>query len=387
MATKNKNTTTSNEKLDLHVGDQGFVVNTFGKDKVPAIIVGFSPDGNPCAWMPNSSIGGGVSGYEPGIHTDWLRKVKGDGGTCWFLDKDRNQFEQEVCLGVKVGDEVFIGRTKSGALIKDGTKEWDTTGRYPPTKATVIGFERDENDKAIKPLLAIDRCQFKVRNIRSDQARYTYHMDDDMSMRFRKKYGDDADEDAVDNIYDYGFVYVNNERAFKTTSTDTKQGEMNMSKETTERPAFLDIIKGDAKDAGYRIAATQISKGTKAGIMAILTKQGGSSSALKAMEEMLDTAYGEALISFALGLGTHYAPIPQLQDPRVQKISEEFRIQAMSGAGNEIMSTVMEMLLPVIMGALASLPAEATAEKARVADHNEEIEEELAVPAQKTMTV
>ncbi len=93
---------------------------------------------------------------------------------------------------------------------------------------------------------------------------------------------------------------------------------------------------------------------------------------------LLDSEVGESFIALILGYGLNYAPGIK-DDPRVQKLSEEFRINGMAVAGNALVGAAMESFLPVLTGALAALPAEETS-KPRIVESTEEQEEEEVVP-------
>lgn len=121
------------------------------------------------------------------------------------------------------------------------------------------------------------------------------------------------------------------------------------------KPSFMDKLKVNAEDAAYRVAATQMTSGTKAAILAIMEKQGQGSERIKAISEMLDTEVGSALVAGLLGLGLQYAPMVS-EDPRAQRLADEFQVAGMATVGNAVVGIAMEHFVPVVMGALSSLP-------------------------------
>lgn len=128
-----------------------------------------------------------------------------------------------------------------------------------------------------------------------------------------------------------------------------------------ERPAFMEMMKVDATAAAYRVAANQMTKGIKSGILAMMEKNGHGSDKIKAISEMLDSEFGTSLVSILLGFGLTYVPHIS-NDPRAQKLAGEFRVNGMAVAGNAVMDVALEHFLPVITGALSALPsAETTA--------------------------
>lgn len=168
-----------------------------------------------------------------------------------------------------------------------------------------------------------------------------------------------------------------------------------MSNEVTTKDKFFDMVKKDGINAGYRVVSTQIVKGMKGAILKLLESRGTDGGKLQMFSEMLDTEIGEAVISMMLGFGMNYAPVIS-EDPRVQKLAEEFRTNGMATAGNAVVGVAMESFLPVIQNALKALPAveeEKTETKARVHapsapdTDDEEEEEEKEVVKGKTMKV
>ena len=172
-----------------------------------------------------------------------------------------------------------------------------------------------------------------------------------------------------------------NGRVEQTTAANKE-----ISKMGTKEMGFLGMMKTDAENAAYRVAATQITSGTKAAILTIMEKQGSGSDKLKAVSDMLDTEFGNALISMLVGMGLTYAPKIS-EDPRVIRLAGEFRTNGIAVAGNAVMGVAFEHLLPVITNALSALPAvEAADEKAQLRAGGEsetEEEEEERTPAKK----
>lgn len=156
--------------------------------------------------------------------------------------------------------------------------------------------------------------------------------------------------------------------------THTKE----IGKMGTKADGFMGMIKVDAENAAYRVAATQISNGTKGAILAIMEKQGHGSDRIKAISDLLDTEFGTALISLLVGAGLTYAPHIS-EDPRVARLAGEFRVNGMATAGNAIFETATQHFLPVIMNAISALPPPAEAAedvKIRVPAQNETAEAE-----------
>lgn len=160
------------------------------------------------------------------------------------------------------------------------------------------------------------------------------------------------------------------------TKTPDMKDELKMEKSTLPqtqvltKPSFMDKLKGNAEEAAYRVAATQMTTGTKAAILAIMEKQGQGSERIAAIAEMLDTEVGSALVAGLLGLGLAYAPMVS-GDPRAQRLADEFQVAGMATVGNAVVGIAMEHFVPVVMGALSTLP-QPTVKQMRVATREEE---------------
>lgn len=157
-------------------------------------------------------------------------------------------------------------------------------------------------------------------------------------------------------------------------------------KTMSDKPGFLEMVKTDSGDAAYRVGAKQMTKAVKTATSNMLKSKGYKKSQINAIGEFLNTDFGEALISLALGTGLHYAPGISA-DPRAKKLAKEFRVEGMAVAGDVVASAAMEYLLPAVAGVIQQLPeensktrVEATANAAKV---EEEVEEEEVVEAAK----
>lgn len=172
----------------------------------------------------------------------------------------------------------------------------------------------------------------------------------------------------------------------KVQASQTSQKENTMSNTTQgtmSKTSFWDTMKSEGKEAGWRIASTQIMKAAKTGILAALRSKGTDGGKLAAIAEFLDTEIGNAIISGSLGHVLPHLPGNMGKDPRVVKLAKEFRVQGYTTAGNELVGTAMEHILPAITTALQALPkdGEETGTKTRVShdetgsEENEESEE------------
>jgi hypothetical protein len=160
---------------------------------------------------------------------------------------------------------------------------------------------------------------------------------------------------------------------------------------TTTKQSFMQMSKEDGEEALYRVGATQMSKAAKRTIVAVLKSKGALGSKGKkqaksselAIQEILDSPLGDIFVSGMLGYGLTYVP-GFGQDPRIQRLAKEFRVGAMTQAGNEIMGVAMESFLPEISGILDKLPEVKEVAKTRVAAPTDEaIEAEVEHEAEE----
>ena len=126
-------------------------------------------------------------------------------------------------------------------------------------------------------------------------------------------------------------------------------------KESSEGASLVETVSADFSDAGYRVAAKQISKGTRTMLIKLLRNQGAKRAQIKAVSELLETEAGLAMISVGLGWALKY--MPGLADnPRAQFLAKEFRVDGLATGGNLLFGSAMDTFLPMILSQLQSLP-------------------------------
>jgi hypothetical protein len=159
---------------------------------------------------------------------------------------------------------------------------------------------------------------------------------------------------------------------------------------------IVEMLKNDMTDAAYRVASTQMTNGVRKGLVALLKDKGMDGDKLSVVTELLDSEAGASLIHLLFGFGLTYVPHYQ-NDPRVTRLAEEFRIAGMTTAGNAVIGTAMEYLLPALQDALKALPAvEETKSNVRVSARDaqnlaemteeKELEEEESKPKQMSVS-
>jgi hypothetical protein len=155
-------------------------------------------------------------------------------------------------------------------------------------------------------------------------------------------------------------------------NTSSKQVSKTKEKKMS-KPTFAEIMKKNAVEAGYRVAATQATSIVKNAILAVMKNQGADDGALGSFGAFLDTEYGASMISLALGTGLNYVPVYG-DDPRVQKLGEEMRINGMATFGNAIIGEAMQHVLPALTEVLNKLPAVEESNNVRLEETNNLVE-------------
>lgn len=118
---------------------------------------------------------------------------------------------------------------------------------------------------------------------------------------------------------------------------------------------FMELVKEDASQAAYRVAAAKMTKLVKQGIIETMKKEKKKKSQISAIQDLLDSEMGESLISFILGVALEHFPMLK-EDPRAQRMAKEFRTASLATAGNVLMDKVMEQLVPALKVTWENLP-------------------------------
>lgn len=251
--------------------------------------------------------------------------------------------------GLHAGDEIEVYCNAAGTPFARLT-EWDGTG--VTCFATVVGFN-DIGD----PI-----AYFASSSLPEIGNAYTTDIDRCVNGMFDGAL--DTSRRAFANVAAWNYAKVGKGKTIKNKNKN-KEKDRPMSN-TTEKPSFFEMMKGDATKAAYRVAANQMTTGVKKAILTIMEKKGQSSERIQALGEMLDTQAGQAFISTLIGMALTYAPVIS-NDPRAAQLADEFRINGIATAGNAMMDVAVEHFFPVIASVLSNLPAPPNAE-VRVAD-------------------
>lgn len=119
--------------------------------------------------------------------------------------------------------------------------------------------------------------------------------------------------------------------------------------------SLMDQFKSDGVEAAYRVAATQLRNVGKQALLGMLKDQKLKKNSLSKIGEVLDTELGDALMDAIFGAALTFVPGVK-EDPRAQQLAKQFRVSAMSVAGNVVMGELVGTLVPALTTALNSLP-------------------------------
>ena len=228
------------------------------------------------------------------------------------------------------------------ALKKDGTQEWYADGS-------------DDRDLAV--LHRVDGPAVIHPNGREE-----FHLNGQQFGSREQWLGaldrlNDITEEALDReLIDEDPVDLVDYEEDLTVESQTTKAPKSKKVKTMTKPSFTETLKTNAVSAGYRVAGTQLTTVVRNAILAVMRKNGADGGAIQAFSTFLDTEYGTAMISFAIGSGLPYVPHFG-DDPRVARLATELQVGGMATVGNAIMGEAMQHVLPAISQILQSLPA------------------------------
>jgi predicted DNA-binding antitoxin AbrB/MazE fold protein len=299
------------EKLLIKIGGYG--------DKIKATVIeADSYGGHPLLWLEKEGYGVRATSKK---HIETVQKLglgRGYAQKCWTMSSSDKitRLEEENEKGEENMSKKDIKKLKVGDRIRIHAKE----ASYPfKGWGVVISLNGDD------PLLYMD-----------EEHDDTWSWDYDWQREAAIKAGKDPDLGC--------FWYLDTDSTI--LETEDKMEEKN----------FVGMVKSDATEAAYRVASKQMTKGVRAGLLRLFKDRGADDSKLKVIEELLDSEVGMSVISLLLGYGTAYIPGGLGEDPRVQKLSKEFRIEGMATAGNMVADTLMTYLAPAVLEGVSKLP-------------------------------
>lgn len=166
-----------------------------------------------------------------------------------------------------------------------------------------------------------------------------------MNSTFSIPPGSSVRSDRLEKLFLNGYRHV----------SQSKMAE-DQPKEVKMESRGFNQFKSDMEKAAYRSVSTQMTNSVKCGILTAMKNHGADDGAISYITEMLETDVGTAGISALLGNGLPYAPMIGT-DPRIVRLSEEFRVAGYSKGMDLIFGILMQYIMPGIMQALQSLPA------------------------------
>jgi hypothetical protein len=134
-------------------------------------------------------------------------------------------------------------------------------------------------------------------------------------------------------------------------------------------PFSIPAFKHQLTEAGYRVAATQLTLGVRRAIVSAVESKGASHEQLESVANFLDSDAGVAIFSIAMGFGLPH--LPKIgNDVRAEKLAKELRVLGMTTAGNAACDLIFKELFSAIQKAVVEIPEETV----RVEEKEEEVE-------------
>lgn len=136
----------------------------------------------------------------------------------------------------------------------------------------------------------------------------------------------------------------------------------------------------NGEKAVYRTAARTLVSNVKKAIIKMMEDKDVDQGTRSTVSKLLQSEIGDSLIGAVIGVGLPHVPIIS-EDVRVQRISQEFQVEALSVAMDSVISTITDLIIPVIGDAIKSLP------EVKEEEEEEEIQEENSKVSNSTSVV
>jgi hypothetical protein len=263
-------------------------------------------------------------------------------------EEEENEADENETIAAKslsVGDQIEVKIESVDEATGEGS------GKYEVRKATVVNTTWGS-----MPIVALEKAGFKKGTAEADTVCKLRDYGDEV-VQEAKRLKISPDRKVAWSIDDMTSIVRVLSKAATDTKPQNKEEDTMPIDENGDEQGVMDTIKSDFADATARVASVQLVKGVKAGIVAAMRAKGADGGKVQAVAEMLESEFGTAFISLALGWGLPQIPMEMLSDPRVVMLCKEFRINGMATVGNEVIGMAMEYIMPAITAALSNLPA------------------------------
>lgn len=157
----------------------------------------------------------------------------------------------------------------------------------------------------------------------------------------------------------------------------------NMRESSSNSNSLMEMVKIDMTNAAYRVGAKQLNAGIRNAIVDTMKKRGADNAHIEMFTGFLETEFGIAFLSVLAGYGLTYAPMIK-DNPKAQRLAQEFRVAGITMAGNEIVSTMIEQVLPGLKTMLNSLPESTDVQTTEGHKSTEEEESEIDITTDLT---
>jgi hypothetical protein len=147
----------------------------------------------------------------------------------------------------------------------------------------------------------------------------------------------------------------NNTIKIKAFTKPAQSKKTKAAKAIKPTESTFDSLKQNSIDAAYRVGARKVNKAAQAFFINLCQQQGIKSNKLAAISELLETDYGQALVSFMLGIGLTNMPVLS-ENIKFQKMAEEFRVEGMTIAADSLLTDLLGPILDSVKPILQAIP-------------------------------
>ena len=137
-----------------------------------------------------------------------------------------------------------------------------------------------------------------------------------------------------------------------------------------EENSFLNRSKKNLVHGGYRVAGKKIAKITKSAITSLLRSKNYSNSDIKLFNSIMESEFGNAIISLVLGVA-----FTKINNVHAQKIADDMQIDGFAIAGEKAFDMVLSGVMPELLPILGGLPPKAKKLRIKKVVEVEEVEE------------
>ncbi len=256
----------------------------------------------------------------------------------------KEEEKMTIRYGLQIGDRIKLNYDQDDHYI--------CTVKYNPYRYTIIGVVIGHDDDN-NPVIFLEEEKKQLCYTLSHYTNQNCYFDTRFVAQISKKCPQSENCFILANASEVSFIKIGKVRSIMSSSSSS---------------SFVDMLKECAASSPYRVARMQMLTSGKEAVLNLLKKNLDPSMHFFA-EAFLNSDAGQAVVLGMLGFGAPYLPEAMSENEHVQKLSDEFRKEAVAKGFNEVADFLGKFLLPVFKEALASLPPVSEAVQNKVAEH------------------